>query len=270
LGRIAETDTEVAVRVALSRLVVLVAKTLALLRRMLRDERSGRVVFVSHCLLNQNVRYLGGATRAGACQEQVAAWLAAGLGVVQMPCPEQYAWGGVCKRFTMPAYGADSTIPRWLRRPSTWLFLAYTRWAYRHLAGRVAAQISDYVRSGYQVTAVVGIGGSPSCGVRVTLDLPAVLDDLAARDPARLTREELNQHIIAGHARAGEGMFIAALRQKLRRRAIDVPFDEHSLIAEITSDPGTSPTPRSAWRTDRVDDWRARPGTLDSAGPGIQ
>jgi len=29
-------------------------------------------------------------------------------------------------------------------------------------------------------------------------------------------------------------MFIAALRRQLRRRGIDVPFDEHDLIVEIT------------------------------------
>jgi hypothetical protein len=33
------------------------------LRRALSDARSGQVVFVSHCMLNQNVRYQGGATR---------------------------------------------------------------------------------------------------------------------------------------------------------------------------------------------------------------
>lgn len=76
---------------------------LELLRHVLRDERSGRVVFMSHCLLNQNVRYLGGATRSRACEEAVAGWLRTGVGVVQLPCPEQYAWGGVCKRYTLPA-----------------------------------------------------------------------------------------------------------------------------------------------------------------------
>ena len=35
------------------------------LRSRLRDDRSGRVVFVAHCLLNENVRYLGGACRPG-------------------------------------------------------------------------------------------------------------------------------------------------------------------------------------------------------------
>ena len=40
-----------------------VVMKLQLLQRALRDERSGRVMFVSHGLLNQNRRYLGGASR---------------------------------------------------------------------------------------------------------------------------------------------------------------------------------------------------------------
>jgi hypothetical protein len=64
----------------------------------------------------------------------------------------------------MPAYGADQTTLRRLRRPATWLFVLYTRLAYRRLAGQVARDIGDYVRSGQSVQAVVGVGGSPSCG----------------------------------------------------------------------------------------------------------
>jgi predicted secreted protein len=216
--------------------VATVPSKLELLQRALRDERSRRVVFVSHCLLNQNVRYLGGATRPGMTGEVVAALLDAGVGVVQMPCPEQAAWGGVCKRYTVPAYGADLTPLRRLRRPATWLFLAYSRLVYRRLARRVAAQIADYRRSGHRVESVVGIGGSPSCGVHTTLDLPAVLDDIARRDPGRLDRRDVNRHVIAGHVRAGPGMFIAALHRQLRRRGIDVPFDEHDLIAELATE----------------------------------
>ena len=59
------------------------------LRRALRDERSGRVVFLSHCLLNGNVRYLGGATRPGGVDEVVAPLQRGGVGIVQLPCPEQ-------------------------------------------------------------------------------------------------------------------------------------------------------------------------------------
>lgn len=211
------------------------------LRRTLRDERGGRVVFASHCLLNQNVRYLGGATRPGGIDELVDGWQAAGMGIVQMPCPEQQAWGGVCKPYTLPVYGADRAWWRRLRRPATWLFLARTRLVYRRAARRVAAQIIDYLRSGYRVERVVGIGGSPSCGVRTTLDLPAVLDALAACDPVRLNRSDFNRRVIAGHARPGAGMFMAALRRRLDHRDVQVPFDEHDLIAEIAPPAGCTP-----------------------------
>jgi predicted secreted protein len=204
------------------------------LRQVLSDARSGQVVFVSHCMLNQNVRYLGGATQPGAVAEVVARLQRTRVGIVQMPCPEQRAWGGVDKRYTMPAYGAYQTRFRRLRRPASWLFLLYTRLAYRRLAGQVARDIGDYVRSGQSVQAVVGVGASPSCGVRTTLDLKGVLDTVAGCDPAQLNTDDFNRRVIVAHARPGQGMFVAALRRQLRRRGLDVPFDEHDLIAEIT------------------------------------
>lgn len=75
---------------------------------------------------------------------------------------------------------------------------------------------------------------APSCGVRTTLDLKGVLDVIAGCDPTKLNTDDFNRRVIASHARAGQGMFIAALRRQLRRRGLDVPFDEHDLIAEIT------------------------------------
>ena len=65
-----------------------------LLADRLRDERSRRVAFVSHCLLNENTRYLGGAFRAGAVAELIDELVEHGIGICQMPCPEQHAWGG--------------------------------------------------------------------------------------------------------------------------------------------------------------------------------
>jgi len=35
------------------------------LQRSLKDSRNGKVIFLSHCILNENTRYLGGACRAG-------------------------------------------------------------------------------------------------------------------------------------------------------------------------------------------------------------
>jgi hypothetical protein len=71
------------------------------------DTRSGQVVFVSHCLLNQNTRYLGGAVCRGVVSAAICSDLEDGTGDRphavsrnrdrQMPCPEQRVWGGVLK-----------------------------------------------------------------------------------------------------------------------------------------------------------------------------
>jgi hypothetical protein len=55
------------------------------LRRALADKRSRRVVFVSYWILNENVRYLGGAARRGSIDEVVDGFQAAGVGICQMP-----------------------------------------------------------------------------------------------------------------------------------------------------------------------------------------
>lgn len=201
------------------------------LQRQLADRRGGRVVLLSHCLLDQNVRYLGGAGRAGGVQEVVDGYLSRGVGIYQMPCPEQRAWGGVLKRRMLMAYGAGGT----LRGPAVRLmlpaFLRHTRRIYARLARRVAADARDYRRAGVEVVGVVGIGGSPSCGVRTTLDLPGAVDVLTRCPLAALDRRTLNEDVVAANTRPGEGMFVCALRRELADS--DIPFEEHDLLDEL-------------------------------------
>jgi uncharacterized protein YbbK (DUF523 family) len=87
----------------------------------LTDARGNRVVFLSHCLLNQNVRYLGGASQPGGLTELATGYLDGGIGICQLPCPEQRAWGGVLKRRMLVAFGSGGTwrapLVRLLLRP---------------------------------------------------------------------------------------------------------------------------------------------------------
>ena len=69
-----------------------------LLQEKLKDERGKTVVFLSHCLLNENTRYLGGACRKACVDELIDDLQKQGIGIVQMKCPEQKTWGGVLKR----------------------------------------------------------------------------------------------------------------------------------------------------------------------------
>ena len=203
------------------------------LRVQLADARGGRVVFLSHCLLNQNVRYLGGVGRAGGVSEVVDSYLGRGVGFCQLPCPEQRAWGGVLKRRMLVAYGSAGTVrapaARLLLRPFTW----YTRRVYARLARAVTRDILDYRRCGVEVVGLVGIGGSPSCGVATTLDLPAAVSALTRCPAARLDRRTLNEDIIAPNVHPGEGLFIHALRQQLPQAGAHVPIGEHDLLAEL-------------------------------------
>ena len=139
----------------------------AMVADRIRDERGGRVVFVSHCLLNENVRYLGGATRPRAVGEFVQRYIAEGVGLCQTPCPEQQAWGGVLKPRMVRLYGAPALRHGLLRAGRSVATRAWMHAVYRRFARRVVADIADYSHSGMEI---VGVAASPSCGVTTTLN----------------------------------------------------------------------------------------------------
>src|SRR5262249_14321646 len=120
------------------------------------------------CLLNENTRYPGGARQAGCVREVVEPYLRGDCGIVQMPCPEERAWGGVLKRRLIALLGdrLPPALVRAARRAGMALLSAHAA----RLARRVALQIADYQRSDMSVVAVVGVDGSPSCGVATTID----------------------------------------------------------------------------------------------------
>jgi predicted secreted protein len=213
---------------------------------LLPDGRSRRVIFLSHCLLNENVRYAGGATRPGAVDELVDAAQAAGVGICQMPCPEQQAWGGVSKRRLMLAFGADRRGLRSVRRLMTPLFLAYTKWRFGRLARQVVASVADYQRSGYHVVGIVGVDGSPSCGVHLTLDVERAADALAACDPAATDARQLNEQVVSANLVPGSGLFTAAVAREAERRRRMVPVFAHDLPDELSGGRDVSSTLRAA------------------------
>lgn len=207
------------------------------LRRQLADSRGGRVLFVAHCLLNTNVRYLGGAGRPAAVTELVQAAFDHEVALVQMPCPEERAWGGVLKRNMLAPFGRGA---RWanheaLRRPMTVAVAAWTSTVLLPLASHVASRIEDYQRSGLDVVGVVGIGCSPSCGVTRTLDLDAAIAGVTGCPLRQLDRDAM-KGIVATSARPGPGIFTSLLQRSLRRRRVMARFFEHDLLAELAGD----------------------------------
>lgn len=198
----------------------------------LEDRRSRKVVLLAHCILNENTRYLGGACRAGCIREILDSCMDAEVGIVQMPCPEQRAWGGVLKRHLLWLWGMKTRPFSTLLEALFPLMLLYTRWVYGRLARQVARQLQDYVESGCSVVAVVGIDGSPSCGVTRTMSLKRAFRELCSLDVETATSDDMNA-IVQSCQADGSGLFVGLLRRELKKRGVNASFLGHDLMTEL-------------------------------------
>ena len=202
------------------------------LRHRLNDGRSNKVAFVSHCALNQNVRYLGGATGPAATDPTINDLRARGIGIVQMPCPEQRAWGGVLKRRMLRLYGSPIARHRLTRRLTVSMARWWTKAVYRSLARRVATDIRDYITAGCEVTQIIAVGPSPSCGITQTVDLAGAIRAMGRCDLATIDADTVNTSIVSANTVPGRGLYIDALLTCLESHGITVPVQELTLLPE--------------------------------------
>jgi predicted secreted protein len=86
-------------------------------------------------------------------------------------------------------------------------------------------QIGDYINSGFQVVGLIGIGGSPTCGVSTTLDLKK-FDLLAQMNLDTLNTQNFNEFLYRELLIEGKGLFIQALEHKLKEKKIQITFNE--------------------------------------------
>ena len=115
------------------------------------DKRGEKVIFLSHCILNQNAKVRGIAEYPGAIVPLVELLLKEGIGMYQMPCPEMtylgnMRWGQVKDQYNNPMF----------RRHC------------QRLAEVIVDQAENYRQCGYQVLGFVMMDGSPVCGLNRT------------------------------------------------------------------------------------------------------
>lgn len=114
-------------------------------------KRSKKICLVTHCILNGNAKVEGLCSYKGAVKEVVELLINKDFGIIQLPCPEinLYGikrWGHVKEQFDTP-YFRENCIS--LLKP-------------------IINQIEDYKNNGYEIALVLGIDGSPSCGINYT------------------------------------------------------------------------------------------------------
>lgn len=126
----------------------MVSDNIGRIKDTVADARSGRLMFVSHCLLNQNACVRGIASQPAAIRELVDLLLDNDVAMYQMPCPEMtyygsMRWGQVKTQYSSP------------------MFLKHCR----KLADELLDQAEDYMRSGHEVIGFIMRDGSPTCGL---------------------------------------------------------------------------------------------------------
>ena len=112
-------------------------------------ERSKRVVFVSHCILNQNAKAKDKEKSPGAIRELVELFSESGVGIVQIPCPQLEFVDGLGRK-----PGTKSSIDSKKYRASC-----------KRLSSSILKQAETYLARGYDVVGILGVEFSTVCGV---------------------------------------------------------------------------------------------------------
>lgn len=174
------------------------------------------IYIVSHCVLNtasKTAHEQDDAYRAeeAARRAFVMRALQDGAQLLQLPCPElalygAARWGHARAQFDTPFYRA----------------------AAREMLAPLVLQIEEYVRhpSRFRVRCVVGIDGSPSCGVTASFDGDGWGGEFSGG-------EGLARRLATGHLAPRPGVFMEVLGELLRERGLELPFVP---LWEVTSD----------------------------------
>ena len=112
-------------------------------------ERSKKLIFVSHCLLNQNARPLGGEKYPGVVKDLLELFSESGVGIIQIPCPQiEFNEGINRKAKSKDSYETDGF-----------------RLSCQKLSSNIIEKIESYLRKSYSVLGILGVELSPTCGV---------------------------------------------------------------------------------------------------------
>lgn len=169
----------------------------------LEDNRSKKIVFVCHCLLNSNSKVKERARYGGIYRQVMEVLMKYDVGVVQLPCTEMLYFGE--NRYWGGKNVFDSA-------------------GYRRFCRKQASVIADYIENyylvGYQCLAILGCDGSPTCGVNFTNHYAN-----GGGRPKPIERELVE----------GKGVFIEELEKEILERKVPVP-DFYGLGMDIASE----------------------------------
>jgi predicted secreted protein len=213
----------------------MIKQKLSLISSKYADERSKEIILVSHCLLNENTRYFGGAFKKNFSNEIVDQIYEKGWGIIQLPCPEQKAWGGIHKPLLWLGFDNRKTIIYPFRRIIYRFFLMHTKRVYSKFANMIIKIIKDNQKVGYEVKGIIGVGGSPTCGVKTSIDMSKI-DEFGNLCIDTTNRDQLNTLFYSDFLVKKKGLLFKMLNTKLKRKKIELEFYEFDLKKEMNNE----------------------------------
>lgn len=157
---------------------------------MFSDKRSKKLVFLAHCILNQNSISDGTAEFPASINELIDFFQENEISMVQMPCPELLCLGldrGNKKGAKQEVIIENTRIRESLKRPALICNIS-------EMAKQLVFQIEEYQKHEFEIIGLVGINRSPSCGVNTTSKNNVEVE--------------------------GQGIFISILQELLKKRNI--------------------------------------------------
>lgn len=155
----------------------------------MKDKRSGKIVVVCHCILNVHSLEDGLAIYPGLEEDIIKVLIEQGVGIFQIPCPEMELSGIFRKPLPKESY-EHSKIRR----------------KYKELADSICEQLVWFKKKNYEITAVLGAEGSPTCGISLVGKW---------KDPVKKGRFPEDVIFVEGM-----GVFMEEFRESLEKKGI--------------------------------------------------
>lgn len=165
------------------------------------------IVIVSHCILNNHskIKRYDNITREIdiSTRKFIEFLLDEEIGIVQMPCPESHCyglnrWGHTKNQFNHPHYRSEC----------------------RELFHPILNQLINYENTGYNVLAIIGMYGSPTCGVENTC-IGDWGGEISANPNLRRMVNEIKKS-------KESGIFIEEIKEILDDNGLNIPILEYN------------------------------------------
>lgn len=154
--------------------------------------RSRKILITCHCALNANAKVYPLASVGGVFSDVVSSYIEAGCGLFQLPCPElsylgMNRWGMTKEQYDHPNFRSHC----------------------RNILRYPLAQLQAFTQGGYELIGILGMDGSPNCGVTLTCE--------GFRGGELCQQSQLADQIKSLRFISGKGVFMEELLEMLRQ-----------------------------------------------------